>query len=117
MDRKSWLSRGRDARNEITALLCTRDGLHALAELPGVEQKEMIQAIELEINGKVAELCSILEEIRCVVEGVGDIRYRMLLTERYVNFKTWEQVAESLGYDLRWVYRLHKEALSALEEQ
>lgn len=46
--------------------------------------------------------------------GVEDITLRQLLELRYMDGKTWDEVAELLKYDTRWVMRLHRKALSAL---
>ncbi len=37
--------------------------------------------------------------------------YKMLLELRYLGGNTWGEVYELMGYDLRWVYRLHGKAL------
>jgi len=38
-----------------------------------------------------------------------------LLELRYLCFKTWEQIAVELHFDLRWVYRLHGRALDEID--
>lgn len=42
--------------------------------------------------------------------------YQTLLELRYLCFKSWEQIAVDMGYDLRWLYRLHHRALNAVSE-
>ena len=41
--------------------------------------------------------------------------YYILLTERYIDGKTWEQIAVDIGYTIRHVWRLHGEALNRME--
>lgn len=36
-----------------------------------------------------------------------------LLTRRYINDQPFAAIAEAMGYDLRWVYRLHARGLGA----
>lgn len=42
--------------------------------------------------------------------------YRTLLYERYVNGKTWEQVAVDMHYSYRGVTKMHGRALQTLKE-
>lgn len=42
--------------------------------------------------------------------------YRALLYERYVNGKTWEQVAVDMHYSYRGVTKMHGRALQTLKE-
>ncbi|MBQ9914559.1 MAG: DUF1492 domain-containing protein [Clostridia bacterium] len=132
MDVKDWLARGRVAKLEIQALLAARQEAFRLACLPALGNGERVQvsrenrqedkmvalvSLEEEIDRRVENLYKILEEISRAVADVEDPSHRILLTERYINFKTWEQVADSMGYDLRWVYRLHKKAVDAIAER
>lgn len=50
-------------------------------------------------------------DISKYIEQVPDDTERDLLTLKYLQGKTWEQVAESLGYSWQWVHRLHNRAL------
>lgn len=36
-----------------------------------------------------------------------------LLTRRYINDQPFAEIADAMGYDLRWVYRLHARGLAA----
>ena len=53
-------------------------------------------------------------EIYRAIRTVEDPTRRLLLEYRYIHGLTWEQVAERMGYDLRWVHRLHGKALGQL---
>ena len=50
-----------------------------------------------------------------LINRLDNTIYRTLLIARYINCKTWEQIADEMGYDLRWIYRLHGKALKAIE--
>ena len=41
----------------------------------------------------------------------------MLLELRYLEGKTWDEIAKAMDYDLRWIYRLHGKALKEIEVQ
>lgn len=42
--------------------------------------------------------------------------HRMVLRERYLCSKRWEEIAVEQSFDLRWVHRLHGRALKEFEE-
>ena len=39
---------------------------------------------------------------------------REVTEDEYLCFLTWEQIAVDMGYDLRWLYRIHKRALEQI---
>jgi len=71
--------------------------------------------LESEINSDIDRLVDLKHEIMTVVKCVESPKLQTLLELRYLCFKTWEQIAEELCYDLRWVHRLHKRALEAVD--
>lgn len=69
--------------------------------------------LDNEINADIDHLVDLKKEIEGVISRVKDPRYRLLLTLRYLNYKKWEDIADCMDYDeVRWVYRLHKKALT-----
>ena len=54
-------------------------------------------------------------EILQVIGQVEDNTLATLLTEYYVNDKTWEEVAVHMQYSWRWTMKLHGKALRAVE--
>ena len=64
-----------------------------------------------EINEEISALCRVKKEVNAAISAVEDDRCRELLELRYRNYLPWEQIAERMNYDLRWVYRLHGRAL------
>ena len=64
---------------------------------------------------EVDRYLSLVQEIRQTIEQVGDTRYIEILYRRYFCAETWETISLNTGYDLRWVYRLHKQALRAVD--
>lgn len=66
-----------------------------------------------EINRDIDELVDLKAEIRTVIDTVANTDLRLILEERYLNWKSWEQIAVSLGYNLRYLHRLHRQALEA----
>lgn len=60
-------------------------------------------------------LCALRGEILGTIDSVPKV-YRPVLIERYVNGKTWEQVAVDLNYSYRGITKLHGRALLAVKE-
>ena len=72
---------------------------------------DKIADMQAEIDAEIDKYIDLRNEARTMINQLADNRYRVVLTEYYLNNKTWEQVAEFMGYSLRWVYRLHDSAL------
>lgn len=71
--------------------------------------------LEAEINRDVDALVDLKREI---IDTIGELdrpEYQMILESRYLCYKSWEEIALNMNVQLRWVYRLHGRALSALE--
>ena len=69
--------------------------------------------LQNEINQDIDTLVDLKMELRSVIEAVDSTEYQLILEERYLNWKSWEQIAVSLGYTLRHLHRLHREALDS----
>lgn len=67
--------------------------------------------LEKDMNAKIREMVKVKRLAMEAIEAVEEIRYREVLELYYLNGYTWEKVAEQMGYDQRWVYRLHGKAL------
>jgi len=55
-----------------------------------------------------------------IIEKINNIEnndYKLLLMLRYVNFKTWEEIAVEMGYTYQWVHVLHGRALIYLSKR
>lgn len=95
---------------EMCKQLRTEDGHQialdaAVAELVDTEKK---------VQSEVAQLCRIEAEIDCTISRMPE-PYHTLLLERYINGKTWEQIAVALNYSYRQTTRMHGAALIAVK--
>ena len=72
--------------------------------------------LENEINEDIDTLVDLKREIVGVIKRIDNPEYQTLLELRYLCFKSWEQIAVDMGYELRWLYRLHHRALDAVTE-
>lgn len=53
-------------------------------------------------------------EIEKAIAAVSDPVLREVLERRYLLYQKWEEIADAMHRDLRWVYRLHGKALQQL---
>ena len=72
--------------------------------------------LEYEINADIDRLVDLKAEARKAINAVTDPDQQLILELRYLCFKSWEQIAVDMGYELRWLYRLHHRALDAVSE-
>lgn len=75
-----------------------------------------IDSLEQRITDATIDALKVLRDIEDVVQQMKDPRQQTLVINYYLNGLTWEQTAEAMGYDLRWIYRLHGQALDSVEE-
>ncbi len=66
-------------------------------------EKDMIRLIELKT------------QIYNLIQKSENVKYRALLFQRFVLFKTWAVISEEMGYEDRHTMRLYKKALNELE--
>lgn len=126
MTPKEYLSQAWHLDQRISAREAERDRIIALAAgarspqltgMPRGGQHDWTNAVDRavdmtsDITREIMELVQLKAEINRTIAAVPDERCRTLLELRYRSYLTWEQIAERMGYDVRWVYRLHGEAL------
>lgn len=71
--------------------------------------------LETEINNDIDTLVDLKREIVKLIKGIDNPEYQTLLELRYLCFKSWEQIAVDMGYDLRYLHKLHGRALETCE--
>ena len=67
--------------------------------------------LEREINVEIDRLIRLRERITKEIDNMPSNIYSALLSSRYLEGKTWEDVAEMLHYDERQIFRIHENAL------
>ena len=127
MTAKAWLKRGWQLDREINSLLRTKEETRAwlmsvTASYSGEpvngtrdpHRYDRLAELDEKIDRRIDQLVAVKQEIMDAIAQVEDSRYRTLLTERYMEFRTWEQIAVDMNYTWRRVMQLHGEALIAL---
>ena len=131
---KEWLKRAWKIDNEITAL--ERELLSAKERMLSVTahysdikvqtskknstEDAMVAYIDYEkkIIKRIDELYAVKCEIFDAISKVDNSIFRALLTLRYLQFMTWERIAEAIDYDsVKWVRTsLHMRALNEVRK-
>lgn len=72
---------------------------------------------EQAITRRISALVDMKANISGQIQQMQNTRYEELLHSRYVMCLRWEEIAVQMHIDLRWVYRLHGQALEAFAKQ
>ena len=124
---KQWLWRYQNADHKIESLLRERQDVYdrlikitaaldgdAVSSTKDPHKFDELAELDVFIRQRVAQSMEIRIEITTAIDQLEDWRHRDILTYRYINGYTWEQVAGAVHVALRHVYRIHGDALSAL---
>lgn len=115
-----------DSKREQVASLnalatkCTAT-LSGMPHSPNHGQSTMADAVckivdlQREISDDILHLLDLKEEIIGVIKAIPNYEYQTLLEKRYLCFLTWEQIAVDMGYDLRYLHKVHKRALESVK--
>ena len=129
MTAKEFLNKGYKIDRRINAKLEQQANLRELASrtgavisgMPGNPNKGRsrveeiivkIMTLEEEINADIDELVSLKSDITKAIGTVDDPEESLLLTLRYLNYKTWEDIADELNCSVRKVHIVYSRALT-----
>ena len=135
MNAEKWLNQVRKLDELVDAKIAERERLYAIATdisprpmdgMPfsntGTVSQRMpdavIKLIELakEIDILVDKYIDKKQEVLSVLEKLPDKEYGVL-HRHYIQYKTWEQVAEEMDYSTMQVWRIKTNGLKLLQEQ
>ena len=134
MDIKVWLSRAYKIDQQIASKLEQIEMWRCLAQkvtsdpsaLPrsgGGHSNRLeeycikIADAEAEIKRQLEELVDIKREIEAAIAKVHDVTVRVLLEQRYLLCKGWEDIGAFMGYSDEYVRKhLHRQALAIMRE-
>ena len=128
MTAKQYLNRARRIDSEINALLrllqTTRDSLESITQnydsdgsqsTKNPHKFDRLVELESTVDNKVDELIALKAEILNTISKLNDNRQRIILTEYYLEMKTWEQVAVDMNYSFQHIMRMHGYALKEIQ--
>ena len=58
----------------------------------------------------------LMHNIEAAINSLTDERFRMILSMRYLDDRTFEYIADKMNYELRWIYILHGRALNKIRD-
>ena len=70
--------------------------------------------LEQEINADIDRLVDLKAEARKAINAVTDPDQQLILELRYLCYKSWEEIAEEIGYSETWIHKLHGRALQCI---
>ena len=68
-----------------------------------------------ERNGDIAGMLVVQREIEAMIEKVERVDLKLVLIERYINLKRWEDIAAHNNFSWNTVHRKHREALEKVQ--
>lgn len=130
---KEYLGQAYRIDHRINSKLDQISALHDLAtkasstvnDMPGSPNRNIhkmedvivkIIALEEEANQDIDELVDLKTDITHLIKTLESHEYQIILEQRYLCFKTWEQISVDMGYSIQHTFRLHDKALKALSE-
>lgn len=75
----------------------------------------MIVDKEEELGEDARRQLDLMNEIGLTISKVKSNKHREVLEQRYLAFANWDYIADRLGYEKRWVYKIHEEALKMIK--
>ena len=124
---KTYLRKARELDTLVHTKLSEIDRLRELAEClsspklgervtssngnTSMQTVDKIVDLQAEVNKEIAVLVDLIAEIHTKIEQLENPTERAVLTERYINVKSWEEIAEIIGYSDRNTRYLHGRAL------
>ena len=74
-----------------------------------------IADLKSEIQTEINSLLELKRQVREVIEKVSEPVLISVLHKRYLQYKSWEQIAVEMGFTYRWCTKLHGKALQEVE--
>ena len=77
---------------------------------------EKIDAIQGQINAEIDRVMEIKQQVVDAIKTVSDQTLQVLLSLRYVQGETFEQIVVAMNYSWRQIIRLHGKALLKIDQ-
>lgn len=130
MDIKEYLNQIRYIDNEIKAHIEERSRLRQAIELKTTSYSDnkvqetnsdgyderYIKYVDMAdiINAKIDTLIDLKMKVSSEIDQLDKAEHRLLLRQRYVNQKSFEEIAVQMGYEIRQIHRIHGNALQKM---
>ena len=134
MDAKKYLSQARLLNNRIKSFENELEYINTIAlgpsgpsygpnkikqqpslEAPFIRYIDKIMELEEMIHDEIDKLMALKREIAKTIAEIGDAKLEIILRERYINCRNWEDIAIDLAYSQVYLYKLHQRALKLVK--
>ena len=75
-----------------------------------------IVEVQEEINNKLKQAYALVAKIEVAIAILPE-REQYLVRSRYLECKSWEQIAVDMNYSWQWVHKIHSKALKLLDDK
>lgn len=128
---KQWLNRGYKLRETIRILEKAQMRAYDIVTGTTITLSERVQESHgngtenklityadycKQIDYHKTDLFEILKQITNAIMKVENNVYKNILISRYINFETWEIIAQNIGYSYKQTQRLHKKSLQKVKD-
>lgn len=72
---------------------------------------DKIADLEIKINSEIERYISLKDEIHSAIEKVENNDEKLCLRYRYIEFMTWDKIADVMHYSIMQITRIHGRAL------
>lgn len=111
--------RSNELTNMQTALVHTTLRTHSIPSSDYIITAAQIIDIKKDLNqytGNLIDLEQDVWDVFKVILQIPDLDEQSILIARYVNEKSWSDIAEEFGRSERWAHNLHNRALHSFEQ-
>lgn len=133
MTAKEYLNRGYKIELQIQSKMEQLERLRAMATRttttlsdmprpaspdPHKTENIIIKIVKLnaELNAEIDKLIDTKIEIKHTIDKVQDVDEKLILEARYLNFKSYDDIASMLNMSLENIFRIHSNALNTVEK-
>ena len=89
------------------------------SDSPNLQRMEMlvckITDLEREVEGDCVELEATRIDTALAILKLSNVQHQQLITERYLLSRDWKGIADTMGYSMSHVFRLHEDALCSMQ--
>lgn len=76
---------------------------------------DQIADLERKIDRELKEYDAIMADVKCAIAACEDVREIQILTKRYLDEKTWDEINSEMHQSSRYAFDLQKEAFRKIE--
>ena len=110
------LARSRRETWERLTRITTQAGRECVKSTKDPHKYDELAALDKELDAQINALARSEREIMETINAVKDIQYRRIIHLRYMDNRTWDDIADQMFMCKRNAFRLHALALSAVAD-